>query len=69
MIKTSTLPSSLITDKSTETSKKEEQQLPAPITIGIAEPSVSCINNILNYSKSLKVLKSQLVNEIEVVHT
>lgn len=64
MIKTSTLPSSLITDKSTETSKKEEQQLPE-----FAEPSVNCINNILNYSKSLKVFKSQLVNEIEVVHT
>ncbi|MBL7896241.1 MAG: hypothetical protein JNK50_13175 [Bacteroidia bacterium] len=64
MIKTSTLPSSLHTENKTETSKKGEQQLPE-----FAEPSANCINNILNYSKSLKVLKSQLINEIEVVHT
>lgn len=64
MIKTSTLSSSLHSSKNNKTSKKEEQQLPE-----FAEPSANCINNILNYSKSLKVLKSQLINEIEVVHT
>lgn len=68
MIKTSTLTSSLHTTKVSETSK-EEQNLIAPIEIGIAEPSVSCINNILNYSKSLKVFKSQLINDIDVVHS
>lgn len=68
MIKTSTLPSSLHTTTESETSK-EEQKLSVPIAIGIAEPSANCINNILNYSKSLKILKSELVNQIEVVHT
>lgn len=63
MIKTSTLPSSLHTTTESETSK-EEQKLPE-----FAEPSANCINNILNYSKSLKILKSELVNQIEVVHT
>ncbi len=63
MIKTSTLHSSLHTTKDTETSK-EEQKLPQ-----FAEPSANCINNILNYSKSLKVFESTLVNKIEVVHT
>lgn len=64
MIKTSTLTSSLPTSNKTETSPKEELQLPE-----FAEPSVNCINNLLNYSKSLKVLKSQLVKEIEIIHT
>lgn len=63
MIKTSTLPSSLQNTKASETSK-EEQKLPE-----FAEPSANCISNILNYSKSLKVFKSELVNTIEVVHT
>lgn len=63
MIKTSTLSSSL-NDQKTEASKKEEQKLPE-----IAEPSDSSINNILNYSKSLKILKSQLINSIEVVNS
>lgn len=64
MIKTSTLPSSLHTANDSETSNKEEQKMPE-----FAEPSANSINNILNYSKSLKVLKSQLINEIEIVHT
>ncbi len=68
MIKTSTLTSSLHTSKATESSK-EEQKLIVPIAIGIAEPSDYCINNILNYSKSLKVFKSQLINDIDVVHS
>lgn len=61
MIKTSTLPttSSL---KQTGTSEKEENKLPE-----FAEPSALSINNILNYSKSLSILKSTLVKEIEVV--
>lgn len=63
MIKTSTLPttSSL---KNTETSEKEEINLPE-----FAEPSALSINNILNYSKSLKIFKSEFVKEIEVVNT
>ena len=64
MIKTSTLPttSSL---KNTETSeKKEEINLPV-----FAEPSALSINNILNYSKSLKIFKSEFVKEIEVVNS
>ncbi len=63
MIKTSTLPttSSLQTPK---TSEKEESQLPE-----FAEPSALSINNILNYSKSLKIFKSEFVKEIEVVNT
>ncbi|MBP7810363.1 MAG: hypothetical protein KA163_13795 [Bacteroidia bacterium] len=64
MIKTSTpLPTSSL--KTTETSeKKEEINLPQ-----FAEPSASSINNILNYSKSLKIFKSEFVKDIEVVHT
>lgn len=63
MIKTSTLsPSSLQTTKTSET--KEDVKLPE-----FDEPSEACINNILNYSKSLKILKSELVKEVEVVHT
>jgi hypothetical protein len=63
MIKTSTLsPSSLQTTKTSET--KEESQLPE-----FATPSETSINNILNYSRSLNVFKSDLVKEIEVVHT
>lgn len=63
MIKTSTLtPSSLQTTKTSDT--KEEINLPE-----FAEPSANCINNILNYSKSLKIMKSEFVKEIEVVHT
>lgn len=68
MIKTSTLPSSLQNTKAPETSK-EEQILPSPNAFGIADPSANCINNILNYSKSLKVFKSELISTIEVVHT
>lgn len=68
MIKTSTLPSSL-PSQNPEASIKEEQKLQNPDTFGIAEPSVSSINNILNYSKSLKMVKSQLVDEIEIIHT
>ena len=63
MIKTSTLtPSSLQTQKTSDT--KEENQLPE-----FAEPSAISINNILNYSKSLKIFKSEFVKDIEVVHT
>jgi negative regulator of genetic competence, sporulation and motility len=63
MIKTSTLPpSSLQTKQTSET--KEESQLPE-----FAEPSALSINNILNYSKSLKIFKSEFVKEIEVVNT
>ncbi len=63
MIKTSTLPTSSL--KTTETSdQKEEIKLPE-----FATPSALSINNILNYSKSLKIFKSEFVKEIEVVHT
>ena len=62
MIKTSTLPTSSLQTK--QTSYKEESNLPE-----FAEPSALCINNILNYSKSLKILKSEFVKEIEVVNT
>ena len=62
MIKTSTLPTSSLQTK--QTSDKEEINLPE-----FAEPSALSINNILNYSKSLKILKSGLVKEIEVVNT
>ena len=64
MIKTSTLltTSSLQTKQTSET--KEENQLPE-----FAEPSALSINNILNYSKSLKIFKSEFVKEIEIVHT
>jgi len=62
MIKTSTLTiSSCPTETKTE-KKQEELQLPE-----FAEPSALCINSILNYSKSLQVLKSTMVDEIEVV--
>lgn len=63
MIKTSTLTSSSLQTKKTS-EPKEEINLPE-----FAEPSANCINNILNYSKSLNILKSDLVKEIEVVHT
>lgn len=63
MIKTSTLPSSLHTSKPSETSK-EEQKLPE-----FEEPSANSIKNILNYSKSLKIFKSDLIQQIEVVNT
>jgi hypothetical protein len=64
MIKTSTLPSTSSL-KTTETSeKKEENNLPE-----FAAPSALSINNILNYSKSLKIFKSEFVKEIEIVHT
>ena len=63
MIKTSTLPtSSLQTTPTSET--KEEIKLPE-----FTEPSAFSINNILNYSKSLKIFKSEFVKEIEVVNT
>ena len=62
MIKTSTLPTSSLQTK--QTSDKEEINLPE-----FAEPSALSINNILNYSKSLKILKSEFVKEIEVVNT
>lgn len=64
MIKTSTLPSTSSL-KTTETSDtKEEINMPQ-----FAEPSALSINNILNYSKSLKIFKSEFVKEIEVVNT
>lgn len=63
MIKTSTLISSLQTPPALQI-KKEDIQLPE-----FAEPSEASVNNILNYSKSLKVYKSELVNHIEVVNS
>lgn len=68
MIKTSTLSSSLHTTKTAET-LKEEQKSPNPDGNWDAEPSAYCINNILSYSKSLKVFNSELINKIEIVHT
>ena len=64
MIKTSTLniPSTL-TPSQSET-KQEETQLPE-----FTEPSATCINSILNFSRSYQVLKSNMVNEIEVVRS
>lgn len=62
MIKTSTLPTSSL--QTPKTSDKEESNLPE-----FAEPSALSINNILNYSKSLKIFKSEFVKEIEVVNT
>ncbi len=68
MIKTSTLPSTSSL-KTTETSEtKEEINLPDPDSYR-DEPSALSINNILNYSKSLKIFKSEFVKEIEVVNT
>ncbi len=67
MIKTFTLPTSSL--KTTETSEtKEEINLPAPDSYRDA-PSPLSINNILNYSKSLKIFKSEFVKEIEIVHS
>lgn len=63
MIKTSTLTSSSL-QTTTTSETKEESNLPE-----FAEPSANSINNILNYSKSLKIFKSEFVKDIEVVHT
>lgn len=63
MIKTSTLTSSSLQNPETSETK-EEIQLPE-----FAAPSANSINNILNYSKSLKIFKSEFVKDIEVVHT
>ena len=64
MIKTSTLPTTSSLSKTETSEKKEEINLPE-----FAEPSALSINNILNYSKSLKIFKSEFVKEIEVVNT
>jgi hypothetical protein len=63
MIKTSTLTSSSL-QTTTTSETKEENNLPQ-----FAEPSANSINNILNYSKSLKIFKSEFVKDIEVVHS
>ncbi len=64
MTKISTLiPTSLLNTKTTKL-KPEEVQLPE-----FDEPSASSILNILNYSKSLNVFKSNLVQHIEVVNS
>ncbi len=62
MIKTSTLTTSCVTNLSGE--KQEADALPE-----FTEPSAECINSILNYSKSLKVMKSTLIENIEVVNS
>jgi hypothetical protein len=65
MTKTSTLiPSSVLSTTVKSEPKAEEVQLPE-----FDEPSASSILNILNYSKSLQILKSDLVKTIELVHT
>jgi hypothetical protein len=60
MIKTSTLSSLKLSPPTKE--KKEEQKLPE-----FEGPSEAAINNILNYSKSLKVMNSEMVRTIEIV--
>ena len=62
MIKTSTLTSSL--PLTTATPTKEENKLPE-----FAEPTEATVNNILNFSKSLMIFKSEFVKHIEVVNT
>ena len=70
MTKISTLiPTSSVTQTKTSELKTAEVQLPSPDSYRDDEPSVSSILNILNYSKSLKVLKSNLVQHIEIVNT
>ena len=64
MIKTSTLPTTSSLQTTQPSDLKEENQLPE-----FAEPSANSINNILNYSKSLKIFKSEFVKEIEVVNS
>lgn len=63
MTKTSTLISSSETSVKTGL-KAGEAQLPE-----FDEPSASSIRNILNYSRSLKIMKSELIKSIEVVNT
>lgn len=65
MIKTSTLTTtSLNNSPETGNKKQEEIQLPE-----FAEPSAACVNSILNFSKSLKVLKSSFIDSVEIVHS
>ncbi|MGZ3931477.1 MAG: hypothetical protein ACXVPQ_12595 [Bacteroidia bacterium] len=69
MTKTSTLISSSVLSTATSEPKAEEVQLTDPDSCRDDEPSVSSIMNILNYSKSLKIVKSEMVKTIEIVHT
>lgn len=65
MIKTSTLSSLQLSPTHTQPATitaKEEQQLPE-----FEGPSEATINNILNYSKSLKVMESEMLKSIEIV--
>lgn len=62
MIKTSTLDLTSTFTKIQSEKKQEEIQLPE-----FTEPSAACINSILNFSRSYQVLKSTMVNEIEIV--
>lgn len=64
MTKISTLIPSSVLKISKPEPKAEEVQLPE-----FDEPSVSSIQNILNYSKSLTIFKSNLVQHIEIVNT
>jgi hypothetical protein len=59
MQKTSTLVSTIL-----KTTKNKQQQV---TIVDRIEPSDSLIQNILNYSKSLTIQKSQSVGFIEVV--
>jgi hypothetical protein len=61
MIKTSTL-SSLKLSPTEKVKPKEEQKLP-----DYEGPSEAAINNILNYSRSLQVMNSEMVRTIEIV--
>jgi hypothetical protein len=65
MIKTSTLSSLKLSHAQQETERipvKEEHQLPE-----FEGPSEAAINNILNYSRSLTVMNSEMVRTIEIV--
>lgn len=55
---------STLVSKSVKTPKNKQQ---AEILVGDMEPSDSLIQNILNYSKSLTVKKSNSVGFIEVL--
>ncbi len=66
MIKTSTLTITSTLTTSQSEKKQEEIQLPDPDSYR-DEPSATCINSILNFSRSYQVLKSTMVNEIEIV--
>lgn len=51
-----------ITANPTKNTEEETTSLPE-----FAEPSPNTIKNILNYSKSLEIKRSELINHVEIV--